>query len=367
MKNKPPNGKKLLISTQSLARTIITPVFAVAFALIVGALIILFMDINPLSAYSYMLKGAFGSLNSIGETIVKATPLIFTGLSFAVAHQCGLVNIGAEGQLYIGALFSTMVGLAFPGLPMFIHMPLAVLAGVAGGALWALVAAVLKVKCGSSEIIVTIMLNYVAIYFVSYMVGGPLIDPAGNNPQSPMVNASAALVRVVPGTRIHLGIIIALLCVVLYFWIIWKTTFGYSLRVVGINREAARYAGMAPNRSVYVSMLLAGGFAGLAGATEILGVQGRLFQNFSSGYGFDGIAVALLGHSSPVGIVLSALLFGSLSNGSNMMQMFSKVPSAIVGIIQSIVILFVVGAGLYEKIRNRQLVKRAAKEARANV
>ena len=342
-------------------------IIAVLAAFVIGGFIISFMGTNPITAYGYMLKGSLGSANAIGETVVKATPLILTGLSFAVAHRCGLVNIGAEGQLYIGALFATMAGTQLEGLPIILHLPISVLAGFVGGALWGVIAAVLKTHFGASEIIVTIMLNYVAQYFVSFMVSGPIIDPSGTNPQSPLICASARLFRIIPGTRINLGIIIALLSIFLYYFIIWRTTFGYSMRVVGINQEAARYAGMKPKQSIMTALFLAGGFAGLAGACEILGVQGRLFQSFSSGYGFDGIAVALLGNNSPLGILPAALLFGLMSSGSNMMQMFSKVPAAVVGVIQSIVILFVVGRTFIQKLNSKRILKKAVREVTKHV
>lgn len=349
-----------LARIRALFRSALTPVLAVLFALAAGVVIILLMGLNPISAYSALAQGSVGSFNAVGETIVKMTPLIFTGLSFALADKCGLCNIGAEGQLFMGALASTVAGIYLVGLPAAVHVPVCILAGFLGGGLWGALAGALKVKFGASEVITTIMLNYVAQYFVNYMVRLPMVEPPGAYPQTPLIQSSASLARLVPGTRIHLGIVLALVCIALYSFFLYKTTKGYELRIVGYNAEAARYAGMRPERSALLAMFLAGGLAGLAGATEILGVQGRLFQNFSAGYGFDGIAVALLGRGTPLGIFFSAVLFGMLKAGSNMMQMLARVPVSLVGIIQALVILFVVGTGLFGIYQKRRAIGRTA-------
>ena len=256
--------------------------------------------------------------------------MIFTGLSFALAKRCGLVNIGAEGQLYMGGFLATVVGIYIKGLPIYIHLPLAIAAGFIGGGLWGLLAAWLKIKFGASEVITTIMLNYIAIHWISYLVTGPMKEPPGNFPQTPQVEITAQLPRILEGTRLHLGLIIALLAILFFYYFLWKTTAGYETRVVGENPEAARYAGMNPARNSLLAMFIAGGFAGLAGMSEILGIQQRMFQNFSPNYGFDGIAVALLGQNTPIGVLLSGILFGILRSGANMMQMGAKVPIAVI-------------------------------------
>lgn len=338
-----------------------SPLVAIFFALGLGAVVILFMGLDPLKAYENLLKGSLGNTNAIGETLVKTTPLIFTGLSFALAKRCGLINLGAEGQLYIGGFLATVVGIYLKGLPLFIHLPLAILAGFIGGGLWGILAAWLKVKFGASELITTIMLNYVAIHWVSYLVTGPMKEPPGNFPQTPAVELSAQLPRILPGTRLHLGLLVALLTIVLFYVFLWKTTVGYETRVVGLNSEAARYAGINPERNAFLSMFIAGGFAGMAGMNEILGIQHRLFQAFSPGYGFDGIAVALLGQNTPIGILLSGILFGILRSGANMMQMAAKVPIAVIYIIQALVIMFVVGSSIFNFVQKRKGLAAAAK------
>ena len=339
---------------------LLMPILAIVFALLVGALLITAMGLDVTQAYPALLEGACGSKNAIGETIVKTTPLIFTALSYALAKRCGLVNLGAEGQIYVGGLCSAIVGL-YIAVPSFIHIPLTVLAGFVGGGVWGMLAGALKIKFGASEMITTIMLNYIAQYFINYMVGNVIKEP-GDLPQSAKIGATAQLPRLVEGTRIHLGIVIALLCVVLYYVFLWRTRQGYETRVVGLNPEAARYAGFNANRRSLGAMFMAGGLAGLAGLVEILGIQLRVYKNFSPGYGWDGIAAALLGRNSPIGIVLSSTLFGALRSGSNQMQIDANVPSALIYLLQALVIMFVIGSNYFIKLRKKRQVKLRAKE-----
>jgi len=307
------------------------------------------MDVNPLIAYQWLFKGAFGSTNSVAETLLKASPLMLTGIAFALAMRCGLFNIGAEGQLYIGALCSTIVGLYFNAFPIFIHLPLAIIAGFIGGGIWGLLAGYLKVRFGASEIITTIMLNYVALFLVSYMIHGPLLEPPGFLPQTPLVEETARYPRILAGTRLHMGLIFATMALVLFYLLLWKTKIGYEIRVVGDNPSAANYAGMKPNRSILLTMFLSGGFAGLAGANEILGVLGRMVEGFSVGLGFDGIAVALLGQNTPLGIFLSSILFGAMRSGANIMQLSTGVPVAVIYIIQALIVIFLVSSELFRR------------------
>lgn len=323
------------------------PVVAVGLALVLGALFIAALGFDWALAYQNLVLGALGNVNAISESLIKATPLIFTGLSFAIASRCGMINLGAEGQLYIGGLFSTWVGISFQNLPVFLHLPLALLAGMVGGGLWGMLTAWLKSRFGASELITSIMLNYIAIRLVAFFVTGPMKEPGGAFPQSAMIAQTAQLPRLVPQTRLHAGLLLALLCVGVYYVFLWRTVKGFEMRMVGLNPSAAEYAGIRVKRSALLSMTMAGAFAGLAGSSEILGIQLRLFQDFSQNYGFDGIAVALLGNNSPVGILLSGLLFGVLKSGTNKMQMTAEVPSSLVQIVQALVILFVVGRELF--------------------
>lgn len=337
-----------------LLRALYFPVAAIVMALVGGGIIIFALGFDPLAAYGYLVKGSFGDLNAISETLVKACPVIFTGLSYAVARRCGLINLGAEGQLYIGALAATLVGTNLQGLPLPLHLLLTLTAGFLGGAVWGLVIGALRVRFGASELITTIMFNYIAIQFVSYCISGPIKDTAGTLPQSRPILLSAQLPRLLPGVRLHAGVIVAALGIVFYYFFMWKTTKGYEMRVIGFNPTAGEYAGMNLKTNSVLAMAIAGGFAGLGGCIEIIGMQLRLMPNFSTGYGFDGIAVALLGANSPVGIALSGILFGALRSGAGKMEMLAKVPSAVIYMIQAMIILFVVGRALFDFSKKRR-------------
>ncbi len=344
---------------------IVIPIAAVFLALLVGAGVIALMGIDPWSAYRSLFIGSLSSRNAIAETLVKTIPLLFTALSFAFAKRCGLINLGAEGQLYIGAIFASTLGIYMPNLPAIIMLPLCIILGFIGGGLWGVLAGWLKVQFGASEVITTIMLNYIATYILSWLVTGPMIEPPGSFPQTPQVGLGAQLPRILPGTRLHAGLFIALAAIFVYWFFLFKTTTGYETRVVGLNPTAAEYAGIKPTRNLLLAMFIAGGFAGLAGTTEILGIQLRMFQDFSPNYGFDGIAVALLGQSGPIGILLAGILFGILRSGANMMQMLARVPIAVIYIIQAFVIIFVISSTYFEKKYNkRKLEKMALKGAR---
>jgi general nucleoside transport system permease protein len=341
---------------------VVSPLAAIFFALVLSGIAIHILGFSPSGAYNGLVRGSLGSVKALTETLVKMVPLVFTGLGFAVAKRCGLINIGAEGQLYMGGLFSTAVGIYWSFLPAPLHLLAALAAGALGGGIWGALAGWFKVRFGASEVITTIMLNYIAIHFISYLVTGPMKEPRGDFPQTTQVAISAQLPRFLAGTRLHTGIFLAILALLFFYYFLWKTATGYEMRVVGMNPEAARYAGMNIGRSSILSMFMAGAFSGLAGATEILGVQYRLFQNFSPGYGFDGIAVALLGRNSPLGILFSGFLFGVLRAGANMMQMLAKVPVSVIAIMQALVILFVVGRSFFETRKTRVMIVEAAAE-----
>jgi len=332
---------------------VLIPLVAIIIALVIGAFIIIAMGLNPVLAYGSLLKGAFGSVYGITSTLSKATPLIFTGLSFALAKKSGLLNIGAEGQIYLGGLCSVLVGVYIQGVPMIIHIPLAIFAGFVGGGLWGLLAGWLKVQFGSSEIITTVMLNYTAMFLVAYMVNGPIMD--GTLPQSKMLLPSATFPNMIQGTQLHLGFALSIFVAIICYFFLWHTRKGYEARVVGLNPEAATYAGINRKQITYLVMFLAGGLGGLAGTSEILGIQHRLYQSFSPGYGYDGIAVALLGLNNPFGTILAAILFGALRAGGDMMQMVAKVPLALINVIQALVIIFVAAEYLFRRFSRANL------------
>ena len=354
---------KLRNNMSSAARQIGISALAVVVALAVSMIIIAAMDVSPVKALSKMFDGALGDMDAIAETLVKMTPLLFTGMSYALANRCGLTNIGMEGQLFIGALTATIAGVYIQGLPTVIHLPLTFIFGFLGGAIWGGIVGVLKVRFGANEIITTVMLNTVATNLVQFMVNGPITEPPGDDAQSAPLLDSATLPIIIKGTRAHLGIILALLFVVAFYLFLWKSKKGYEIRVSGQNPDAALYSGINTRRNVVMVMLIAGGLAGLAGATEVMGIQGRLYPTVSPGYGFDGIAVSLIGANTAPGIVAGAFLFGILRAGGNSMQRATGVPIAIIEVIQAIVILMVVATGFLREGGFRR--KKSAKKQTA--
>lgn len=323
------------------SKYLMTAITSILVGLLAGAVPILLCGENPLEVYNIMLSGAIGSKMELGETLIKSTVLIFTSLSYAFAYKCGLINVGAEGQLYIGAVFTTFAGTHFGYLPRFLHITLCILSGTLGGALWGEIVGFLKVKFNSNEVITTVMFNYIAINISNYMASGPMIEPPGTYPHSARIYESAKLTRLMDGSRLHMGICIAVLAVFAYHIYFKYFASGFAMRIVGKNPKAANYSGINVPKHLLLSMLVSGGLAGIAGSMEILGVQYRLLQDFSSGYGFDGIAAALLGNNSGFGIVFSSFLFGMFKSGGNMVQMLTKVPMSIISLIQGIIILFI--------------------------
>jgi simple sugar transport system permease protein len=291
------------------------------------------------------------AFNPFFESLVTSTPYIFAGLAVALGFRVGLFNIGVEGQLYIGAIFAVAAGIYITGLPAIIHIPLALLAGAIGGGIWGFIPGWLKAKTGGHEVINTIMMNYVAFRVSEYLLRGPLKNPEGYSPVSAWIQDSAKLFRFFDKPiRFHMGFFIALLVAGIVYWFLFKTTWGYTLRTVGANPRAAKYAGMNITQSTVLAMVLSGGLAGLAGANEVLGVNYNLAVAFSSGYGFDAIALALLGKSHPVGVVLAALLFGFLRNGAIQMQLTAGIPIDIISVLQAFILAFIAAPAIIRTI-----------------
>ncbi len=318
----------------------ISPLVSIVLAFLVGMALIVAIGENPVNSLKLIFTGAFGSASSISNTISKMTTLTLTGLSYAFAFRCGMINIGAEGQLYIGALCSTLVVLKVPA-PAPVVIILAVVAGFIGGGLMGLLIGALKVYFGANEVITTVMLNYVAQYIVLYMVAGPIQDPNSQAAQTIMFPEQHWLPWLNQASKLHCGVILMILSLVFYGVFLWKMRAGFAMRVVGQNNAAAEYAGLSVKKNRLLAMFLAGGFAGLAGAIEVLGVQHRLLKGMASNFGFDGMAVALLGNTTPVGMFLAGILIGGLKSGGNALQMFSKVPASAVDLIRAMVIIFV--------------------------
>ncbi len=327
---------------------VIVPLLAVVTAMIVGAGVIALAGGDPLAAYIGLWQGAFGTSRAWSETFVWATPYIFAGLAVALAFKGGLFNIGAEGQLAFGAVAAAWIGYALPDvlgfvLPQWVHLPLAILAGALVGALWAAIPGALKAYTGGHEVINTIMMNYIALNLVSFLLNGPMKDPNPQNvvARTPLIAESARLPALFEGYRVHWGLFIALAMAVVVWWLLWKTTLGYEIRTVGANASAARYAGMHVQRIIVLTMTLSGFLAGLAGAIEVTGLNYRHELGFSIGYGFDAIAIALLGKTHPLGVVLAAFLFGAMRNGGTRMQFLTQIPVDVISVIQGLILLFV--------------------------
>jgi simple sugar transport system permease protein len=292
------------------------------------------------------------AFNPFLESLVQSTPYIFAGLACALAFRAGLFNIGVEGQLFMGAAAATFVGYSITGLPAFIHMPLAFLAGALGGALWGMVPGLLKATTGGNEVINCIMMNYIAYRITTWLLTGPMTRPGtGGMPISPLIQKSAQIPQFFQTPiRFHLGFFIALGVAFLVWWVLFKTTWGFNLRTVGNNTRAAKYAGMSITKTTILGMAASGALAGMAGANEILAINHSMAIGLSSGYGFDSIALALLGNSHPLGVVLSALLFGVLKNGATKMMVVSAIPIDIVTIIQALIIIFVAAPAIIRAV-----------------
>ncbi len=344
------------------AERLVVPVVAVLGALVVSAGLILVAGANPLAAYGAMFQGAVGSVGSLATTGVRMTPILLTGLAVAVSFRAGVFNVGAEGQLYLGAAFATAVALVPLGLPAPLHVLLALVAGAVGGAVWVAVPAYLRAYRGVSEVVTTLMLNFAGLYFISYLIDpitGPLGEPGASYAQSFPIQESARLPILVRGTSLHAGLLLGLGLAVALAVVLRFTTLGFRLRMLGGNPTAARFAGLPTARQIVVAMLLSGAIAGLAGASEVLGLRLRLFDRFSPGYGYDGIAVALLAGSNPLAVVASAAFFGALRAGANAMQQATGLETSVVLIIQALTILFVVFGPLRGWVAERQ-ARRAA-------
>jgi simple sugar transport system permease protein len=391
-----------MFSRQGAARAALLPLLAVFTALVIGAVIIaasspdvlaawgdLFTD--PLGAfattfgtifeaYGALFEGAFGSparvvrgmgtwiqtgqirplldgLRPFTESLVITTPYIFAGLAVAVSFQGGLFNIGAEGQLFVAGLASAFVGYSLTGLPWVVHLPLCLLTGILAGAIWGAIPGLLKAQTGAHEVINTIMMNYVAFRLADYLLQGPMARPDGL-PITPVIQSSAYLPALLPKpVRLHVGFFLALAVAFLIYWLLFKTRWGFEIRTVGENPRAARYAGIRITWITVFTMAISGALAGLAGANQVLGVDHQMVRAFSSGYGFDSIALALLGNSHPLGVVLASLLFGFLRGGAARMQSVAAVPVEIIRIVQGMVIIFIAAPEIIRGIYRLKVVR----------
>ena len=344
--------RELLASLKLGLRRILPQIIAILMAFLAGAIVLLITGYSPLETYSAMIMGAFGDIFGIGQTFTQATPIIFTALAFLFAFKCGLFNIGAEGQLLIGGFAAALVGVSFQGLPAFIHVPMALLAGALAGGLWGFIPAILKAKLGAHEVITTMMLSYVAFYVTGYMVNYPFKAP-GWVAQTVAIAPSAELPRILQPTQLSASIFIAVILVALTHYTLQKTTFGYEVRAIGLNPTAAESGGIDVRSGMILALVVSGALAGLGGSGEVMGVHRRFIEGFSPGYGWDGLAVALVGGLHPVGVLLAAVLFGAFRSGGMVMTRVTGVPLDIVFILQALVILFVAAPKLIRHLLKR--------------
>jgi simple sugar transport system permease protein len=332
---------------------------AVAIALLAGAVVLALSGTNPIPAFQALFAGAFGGRRELAETLVAATPLILGGLAFAVAARAGLFNIGIEGQMVVGGLCAGLAAAWDPGLPLVVHLPLAILAGMLAGGIWGFIPGFLKAQTGAHEVITTIMLNYLAYRISTVVIGQeslPLVNPELQATQPAVDNAT--LPRLIEGTRLHAGILIALAAAVVVWFLLYRTVFGYKIRTVGLSPGAAAFAGISWGRTIALAMLLSGLLAGLGGTVDALGLQGR-YYNITLGIGFTSIAVGLVGRNTPFGVVLAGLLFGALAAGATKMQNTAGISRDIVYVLLAFVILSVSAIAVAQQFRQaRRLAAR---------
>lgn len=339
------------------------PVLATLAALAVGALMLLILKVNPVEAYAALWDGAFGSPNAFAETLVKATPLLLVALGICISFRGDVINIGGEGQMIIGAVLATWVGLTFTETPGWLVITLALLAGFLGGGIWGGIPGFLKAYFNVNEILSTVMMNAIAVQLMNFLLRGPMIDPAqaeiaSKIPQTARLMDAFHLARLAP-TRLHLGALIAVILAVLVYILLWRTTLGYRIRAVGQSPFASRYAGIKVPRYVVLALLLSGAFAGLAGAIQVYGVNYRMITDgsasgFTGAAGFNGIVAALFGQLHPLWSIPASILFGALLVGANKMQRVVQVPSALITVLNGLVVVFVVSSEIWRRRRQRR-------------
>lgn len=338
-----------------LLRELLFPLIAVVAAFIVAGILILIIGDNPLEVYRLLFGSALSWPVGIGYTLFYATPLIFTGLAVMVAFRCGLLNIGAEGQLYIGAFATAWVGITFASLSPWVLIPMCFIAAIVGGGVWGAIPGILKARFGSHEVINTIMLNFLAVALLSYFIQYHYKTPGDPIMQSVPIGWGAHVARLgkfIPGLPsyipLNLSFILALVCCVLVYIFLWRTKWGYELRSTGTNPTAAEYGGISVRKQIIIAMTISGSLAGMVGINEVLGHRYRYYDGFSDNYGFTGIAVALLGRNHPVGVVISALLFAVLQRGGLPVDAFTDhVTKDIVQVLQGTIILFVAAEAFF--------------------
>jgi ABC-type uncharacterized transport system permease subunit len=327
------------------------PLIGVLVGILIGAVLIWITGADPLQAYSAMFKGAFGGQRQITATLLKTCPILLIGLGMTVAFKARVWNIGGEGQYFMGALFGGLVALYMFNLPQPLLWICLLLAGILGGMFWAFIPGVLKIRFGMNEIISTLMLNYIAVLLMTYLTRGPLQEPGGVLPNSAKFDPVTQL-PIIPGTHIHLGVILAFILVPLVYVLLWKTPVGFKLRAVGSRASVAQYAGISVNSAILTAMLISGGLAGLAGIIEVLMIHTRLKSTISGGYGFTAVLVALLGRTNPFGVMFASLFFAALIIGAQTMNVLYGLPPELADAIQAVIVLSVMGIDAWVRLRS---------------
>lgn len=360
---------KLRFDWKNFLFSAVMPVSGMLVALLIGAVMLVLLNVNPLTAYGAMVAGAVGNVSGLTQTLVKATPLLLVGLGVCIAFRASVINIGGEGQIIAGALAGTWFPLTFRDWPGFVLIPTTILAGFLAGALWGFIPGVLKARLKVNEILSTVMMNAIALQLMNLLIRSVLMDPAGVTSgtylaQSERLPEQVWLARLIPQTLMHTGALIAVGLAVVVYIFLWRTTIGYRIRAVGLNPDASRFAGIDVPFYQALSLTLAGGFAGIAGTIEVIGVQHRLLEGITSGYGFSGIVAALFGGLHPLGAIPAAILFGGLLVGGDKMQRAVQVPSSLIDAILGLVVLFVVGSALWSRrwAARRMIAAAAASE-----
>lgn len=333
-----------LLNTARRAQPLLRALASIALAFVLTAMLIMMAGKNPFTAYYHLVTGAFGSWDRIIVGLNKTTPYLLCAIGIALCFRGNVINIGAEGQIAIGGLAASAVALAAGGWSAWMVLPLAIAAGAIGGATWAGVSAAIRITRGVHEVLVTLLMNFIALLLVAEALHGRMGEDGAGFPQSPMFDKAVWLPKLVPGTDLHSGILLAVLAALAANFLLWRTTLGFRWRLVGASLPAARYAGVSPGRTVFGLMASAGALAGVAGAIECLGVHYRLIEGFSAGFGFNAVAIALMGALNPLYVLPSALFFGFLETGALAMQRQVGVPSSLVLVIQGLTMVFVLCA-----------------------
>ncbi len=338
-----------------LPRSALAGLACVLLAFVLGAILIAAIGRDPVLAYASLFKASLGSANGLSETAIRTVPLALCGIGIALAFRAGVFNVGAEGQLYIGGIAAALVGLQLAGQSQWLVLPAMGVAAALSGAGWSAMAGILKLRFRADELITTIMLNYVAIHLVGYMLHGPLQEAGSPLARTARLGVEARLPMLLDGTRLHAGLILAIVAAIVAQVFLWRMVAGFRLRATGQNLRAAQNAGINARAMLWTGFLVCGALAGLAGFSEVAGVQRRMIENLSPGFGYTAIIVALLGQTNPIGVLAAALLFAALQIGSTTMESAAGVPSALTTVIQALVVLLLIAQNALPRLLRRRM------------